>query len=82
MSEPLLHWIDGESVASVAGTTRTGTDPSTGRPGTQVVELANDSDYGLAGGVFDDALPDRAHFPVTLKRRDGHESSAVRSHGL
>jgi phenylacetaldehyde dehydrogenase len=28
MSEPLLHWIDGESVASVDGTTRTGTDPS------------------------------------------------------
>jgi hypothetical protein len=25
MSEPLLHWIDGESVASVDGTTRAGT---------------------------------------------------------
>jgi aldehyde dehydrogenase (NAD+) len=36
MSEPLLHWIDGESVASVAGTTRTGTDPSTGGPGTRL----------------------------------------------
>jgi acyl-CoA reductase-like NAD-dependent aldehyde dehydrogenase len=36
MSEPLLHWIDGESVASVDGTTRTGTDPATGGPGTQV----------------------------------------------
>ena len=36
MSEPLLHWIDGESVASVDGTTRTGTDPSTGGPGTAV----------------------------------------------
>ena len=36
MSEPLLHWIDGESVASVAGTTRTGTDPSTGGSGTQL----------------------------------------------
>src|ERR1700734_2831711 len=36
MSEPLRHWIDGESVASVDGTTRTGTDPSTGGPGTQV----------------------------------------------
>jgi hypothetical protein len=36
MSEPLLHWIDGESVASAAGTTRTGTDPSTGGPGTQL----------------------------------------------
>ena len=36
MSEPLLHWIDGESVASVDGTTRTGTDPSTGGPGAQV----------------------------------------------
>jgi aldehyde dehydrogenase (NAD+) len=36
MSEPLLHWIDGESVASADGTTHTFTDPSTGRPGTQV----------------------------------------------
>src|SRR6202453_5391852 len=36
MSEPLLHWIDGESAASVDGTTRTGTDPSTGGPGTPV----------------------------------------------
>ena len=36
MSEPLQHWIDGESVASVDGTARTGTDPSTGRPGTRV----------------------------------------------
>ena len=36
MSGPLLHWIDGESVASVDGATRTGTDPSTGGPGTQV----------------------------------------------
>jgi hypothetical protein len=26
MSEPLLHWIDGESVVSADGTTRTGTD--------------------------------------------------------
>jgi len=25
MSEPLRHWIDGESVASVGGTARTGT---------------------------------------------------------
>ena len=36
MSEPLQHWIGGESVASVDGTARTGTDPSTGRPGTRV----------------------------------------------
>ncbi|MDX6549107.1 MAG: hypothetical protein QOG33_2657, partial [Gaiellales bacterium] len=36
MSEPLLHWIDGESVASCDGTTHTFTNPSTGGPGTQV----------------------------------------------
>jgi aldehyde dehydrogenase (NAD+) len=36
MSEPLQHWIDGESVASVDGAARTGTDPSTGGPGTQL----------------------------------------------
>ena len=107
MSEPLLHWIDGEPVASADETTHTFTDPSTGRPGTRVslgtaadadravraahraraswrhtgsldrndtriareeifgpvlvvipfdteeaVDLANDSDYGLTGGVF------------------------------
>jgi aldehyde dehydrogenase (NAD+) len=36
MSEPLLHWIDGVSVASLDGATRTGTDPSTGGPGARV----------------------------------------------
>src|ERR1700730_13918444 len=36
MSQPLRHWIDGESVASIDGGIRTGTDPSTGGPGTQV----------------------------------------------
>src|ERR1700734_4365258 len=36
MSEPLQHWIDGESVASVDGAARTGTDPSTGGPGAAV----------------------------------------------
>jgi aldehyde dehydrogenase (NAD+) len=39
MSEPLQHWIDGESVASVDGTARTGTDPSTGGPGIQARRL-------------------------------------------
>jgi acyl-CoA reductase-like NAD-dependent aldehyde dehydrogenase len=32
MNEPLQHWIDGESVASVDGTIRARTDPSTGGP--------------------------------------------------
>ena len=36
MSEPLLHWIDGEPTASADGATRTGTDPSTGAPGATI----------------------------------------------
>src|SRR5580698_545128 len=36
MSEPLLHWIDGESVASADEATHTFPDPATGEPGTTV----------------------------------------------
>jgi aldehyde dehydrogenase (NAD+) len=36
MSEPLLHWIDGEPAPSSDGATHTFTDPATGGPGTRV----------------------------------------------
>jgi aldehyde dehydrogenase (NAD+) len=36
MTGPLLHWIDGAAVPSADGTTRVGTDPATGGPGTEV----------------------------------------------
>jgi aldehyde dehydrogenase (NAD+) len=48
MSEPLLHWIDGESVASVDGTTHTFPDPATGEPGTTVsLGTAADVDHAV-----------------------------------
>ena len=36
MSEPLLHWIDGEPAPSSDGATHIFTDPATGGPGTRV----------------------------------------------
>ncbi|MER6523727.1 aldehyde dehydrogenase family protein [Streptomyces sp. NPDC001508] len=36
MTGALLHWIDGAAVPSAGGTTRVGTDPSTGGPGAEV----------------------------------------------
>src|SRR6202167_785518 len=36
VSEPLLHWIDGQFVASADGSTYTGIDPSTGGPGAEL----------------------------------------------
>jgi aldehyde dehydrogenase (NAD+) len=62
---------------------------------TEAVELANDSGYGLVGGVFTADMSrairvaeaieahQHAHPPtMTLKRQDGNESRAVRSRRL
>ena len=54
MSGPLLHWIDGQPVASADGTTHTFPDPATGGPGTEV-SLGTAADVDRAARAADRA---------------------------
>ena len=60
MTEPLLHWIDGQPTPSADGTTKQSTDPSTGQPGSVTLTLGTlpntleakaDTDNGDKGGA-------------------------------